>query len=88
MTPHEARELLLNGGEVEMVVGTKPADPILVLWLDGDMVMSESVAGWSAGVIEPVCFRNSDYLLEHLSGRRHLAPEPEGAERYRRRERR
>lgn len=74
MTAHEARELLLAGERIRMVVGTAEQDPTLVLWRDENVIVSEAIAGWSADVVEIVCRvdTESEFLLEHLSGRAHL----------------
>lgn len=67
--PAEAVETLRAGGKVRMTVGTQPDDPVLVLWNEDGAVMSESVAGWSAGVEEPVCGIESNFLLTYFEGR-------------------
>jgi hypothetical protein len=66
MTVEEARWLLNAGESLRMLVGEDPQDPTLIVWLDEHMVMSESVAGWSAGVVEPVCGIDSDYLATFI----------------------
>lgn len=67
MQVETARAALMSGARLRIVVGTDPDDPTLVVWLEDGMVMSESVAGWSAGVVEPVCALSSDYLAGYLS---------------------
>jgi hypothetical protein len=64
-----ARMLLERGNRLRIVVGAGEDDPTLVLWLDEGMVMSESIAGWSAGVVEPVCSISSDFLRTYLMNR-------------------
>lgn len=76
LTPTQARARILDGDKVRMVVGAAPDDPTLVVWLDDGCIMSAAIAGWSAGVIEPVCDRDSDFLLGYLDGRERLAIEP------------
>lgn len=70
LTPGEARDAILNGERVRMHVGHDPNDPVLVLHEEDGKIISEAVAGWSAGVVEPVCFSESDYLLTTLSANR------------------
>lgn len=70
LTPEQARDAILNGQRVRMHVGTGPDDPVLVLHEENGKIISEAVAGWSAGVVEPVCFSESDYLLTTLSADR------------------
>lgn len=62
----EARELLKAGKRLRIVIGPGEQDPTIVLSLDDGMVMCESVAGWSAGVVEPACSIESDYLASYL----------------------
>ena len=76
MTVEEAREALRSGKRIRMVVGDGDEDPTLILYLDGLMVMSESVAGWSAGVVEPVCSLTSDFLVAYLDKRLSIEVEP------------
>ena len=68
MGTQEAREALCAGQRLRMVVGTAPDDPTLIIYLEDGVVISESVAGWSAGVVEPVCALESDFLAEFLNG--------------------
>jgi hypothetical protein len=72
LTPDEARRAILSGGRVRLTVGTGHDDPVLVVYADDGMVYSEAVAGWSAGVLEPVCSRDSDFLRTFLTGRHAL----------------
>jgi hypothetical protein len=58
---------LRAGGKVRIVVGHEEDDPTIVLTLDDGMVMCESVAGWSAGVVEPMCSIGSDYFDESIA---------------------
>lgn len=70
VTIEQAREALSAGGRLRVVVGTAEDDPTLLVWLQDGMVMSAAVAGWSAGVVEPVCAFESDFLdREYLTGR-------------------
>ena len=68
-----AREALRQGREIRMVVGDAPEDPTLILWLYDGMVMAESIAGWSEGVVEPVCALESDFLAAYLTARQSIA---------------
>lgn len=72
MIPREAAERIRNGGAVRVVVGTEPDDPTLIVHRDGDAIMSRAVAGWSEGVVEPVCDAQSAYLLTFLADRASL----------------
>ncbi len=72
MTADEAVQLLRDGERVRMTVGTGSEDPVLILHNDGGCVVSNAVAGWSAGVEEPVCGIESGFLLTYLSGRHAL----------------
>ena len=65
-----AREALTRGDWIKVEVGEDADDPVLILTLRDGMVMSEAVAGWSAGVVEPVCALGSDFLRTYLMGRR------------------
>jgi hypothetical protein len=75
VTPADAREAILAGKTVRKTVGEHPDD--LLLYLDGGMIYSQSIAGWSAGVLEPLCWQSSDYLLENLARALTLTLEPE-----------
>jgi hypothetical protein len=66
MTLGEAREALGEGRRLRVTIGSAPDDPVVVLSLSDGMVMCESVAGWSAGVVEQACFIESDYLGTYL----------------------
>lgn len=72
LTPEQARDELLAGRAVRMVVGTGSEDPVLILRNDGGAIVSESVAGWSAGVVEVVCGAERDFLRTYLLGRHAL----------------
>jgi hypothetical protein len=74
MTGAEAREILTRGGQIRIVVGVEFDDPTCILSLRDGMVLSESVAGWSAGVVEPVCEIESDFLDEFLQDRHSVEP--------------
>lgn len=69
MTIEQTRAALTAGRKVRIVVGEGAEDPTLVLWLFEGMVLSEAVAGWSAGVVEPVCGLDSDYLDGYVQNR-------------------
>lgn len=71
LTPTEARDAVLAGRTVRLTVGTAPDDPILRVWREDGCIMSESVAGWSAGVVEPVCDVASDFLTTYYLLNRH-----------------
>jgi hypothetical protein len=71
MTVDEARAALRRGDRIRVVVGTDPDDPTIVLSLDGETVICTAVAGWSAGVVEPACWIDSDYLKTYLDGSKH-----------------
>lgn len=66
ITVAQARELLQAGKRLRIVVGPGEQDPTIVLSLDGQTVMCEAVAGWSAGVVEPACALSSGYLATYL----------------------
>lgn len=69
MAVNEVREALKDGKRLRMVVGEANEDPTLELWLLDGIVMSAGVAGWSAGVVEPVCEIESGFLDEYVTGR-------------------
>lgn len=72
MTPGEAVTRVLANGCVRMTVGDDPDDPVLLVWRDDRMVMSAAVKGWSAGVVEPVCAIESDFLRTYFDDRANL----------------
>lgn len=79
LTPQAAVARITRGKRVRVKVAADPLAglgdaPELIVWRDGGTVMSEAVAGWSAGVIEPVCALNSEYLLGYFTGRARLEP--------------
>lgn len=64
--------LRANEGQVVVSVGTDPEDP--VCWIVHDVredpecrIVSTAVGGWSAGMREPVCGPDDDFLREFLS---------------------
>lgn len=69
MTVEEARNTLIRGGKIVIVVGTDRDDPTIELSLEDGVVMSRAVAGWSEGVVEPVCALDSDFLRTFLLDR-------------------
>lgn len=75
LSPAEARCAVLSGRRVRMVCGAGIEDPTLIVWLDDGLVLSAGIAGWSAGVVEPVCDAGSAFLLEFLDGRVSLSLE-------------
>lgn len=77
INPESARDAILAGRTVRKTVGTGADDPTLLLYLDGGMIYSQSIAGWSAGVLEPLCWQSSDYLLDNLARALTLTLEPE-----------
>lgn len=73
MTPAEALDALrANECAVRLSVGTGEDDPVLILTNEGGCIVATSVAGWSWGVVEPVCAAGSDFLRTHLLGRHEL----------------
>lgn len=62
-------EAVRAGKRVRIVCGPEPEDPTLIVYAQGGMAMSEAVAGWSAGVVEPVCALGSDFLLGYFHNR-------------------
>lgn len=72
MTVDEAVEHLRAGRHVRVTTGDDPEDPVLAVWLQDGVAMSEARAGWSAGVVEPVCEADSAYLREYLGQERVL----------------
>jgi hypothetical protein len=72
LTPEQAIAAVRDGQTVRVQVGTDPEDPTLLVSLEDECVMSESIAGWSAGVVEPVCAVGSDFLRTYFDGRASL----------------
>jgi hypothetical protein len=68
VTVEQAREALKAGHRIRVVVGIEQGDPTTILFLRDGMVVSEVIAGWSEGVVEPVCEIESDFLAEYLDG--------------------
>lgn len=77
LTVDQARAEILNGQTIKLWVGHDPDDPVLLVYEDDGAIYHTVVAGWSQGMVECVCERDSDYLLEHLSGvrRTHACPD-------------
>lgn len=69
LTPEQALAAILDGKVVRSVTGHHEQDPTCLQWLDDGMIMSESIAGWSAGVVEPVCAADSDFYLSWVAPR-------------------
>jgi hypothetical protein len=69
LTPEQAIVALHDGQTVRVKVGDLPDDPTLLVSIEDGCVMSEAIAGWSAGVVEPVCHIGSDYLRGFFSDR-------------------
>ena len=69
MNTTEAIRALKSGQTVRMICGDGPEDPIILLTLHDEMVIAESVAGWSAGVVEPVCGIERSFLHEYIEDR-------------------
>lgn len=69
LTPEEAQAAILDGKTVKVTVGEGAEDPVLLVTLEEDCVMSSAIEGWSAGVVEPVCFLGSPYLARFLQDR-------------------
>jgi hypothetical protein len=72
LSAERAAELVRAGRVVRMTVGEEGSDdPVLLVRLteDGGGVESESIAGWSAGVVELVCAVESTFLEHYLRGR-------------------
>lgn len=72
LTPGQALSCVLANVCVRMTVGDAPDDPVLLVWRDDRTVMSAAVAGWSAGVVEPVCAVDSDFLRTYFDDRHAL----------------
>jgi hypothetical protein len=73
MTAGEAVTRVLANGCVRMTVGEGgPEDPVLLVWREDSVIMSAAVAGWSAGVVEPVCAVGSDFLRTYFDDRHAL----------------
>lgn len=72
MTPAEALAAVRAGERVRVVVGKDVDDPTLIVWADDGTLMSAAVAGWSAGVLEPVCAMDSEYLTTFFDDRERL----------------
>ena len=75
-----AAQAIRAGEKVRMTVGVDQDDPVLIVWRNGAGVMSEAIAGWSAGVCEPVCGIDSDFLMKFLGGSAKLELATEGEE--------
>ena len=73
-----AAQAIRAGEKVRMTVGVEQDDPVLIVWRDGAGVMSEAIAGWSAGTCDPVCGIDSDFLMKFLEGRAMLELATEG----------
>lgn len=70
MTTNEAVDAVRAGKAVRMVVGEGSEDPVLIVWRDEfSGVMSAAVAGWSQGVVEPVCGIDSKFLASYFDGK-------------------
>lgn len=74
LTPEQARDAVLAGKTVRVVVGHDPEDPICLKYLDRcfeddyePMIYTESVAGWSEGVKECVCDPASDFFVRWVA---------------------
>lgn len=75
LTSSEAADALRRGHAIRMAVGTDPEDPVLIVRNEDGSAVSESIGGWSAGVVEPVCSLDSDFLEKvYLRGLLTLAP--------------
>lgn len=72
LDPAQAAQAIREGQTVKMTVGPKPEDPVLLLTREDNGVMSEAIAGWSAGVREAVCAIDSTFLAQYLEGREAL----------------
>lgn len=68
LTAQEAHDAILAGKRVRLVIGEDPQDPTLLHWLHDGMIIAESIAGWSAGVVEAVCSASSPFYVEHYAG--------------------
>lgn len=71
MDKPDAIQALHAGKTVILTVGPAPDDPVIKVWIDNGMVMSEAIAGWSAGVVEAVCEAGSDFLDTYYFHERH-----------------
>jgi hypothetical protein len=65
-----AKDALSAGRALRIEVGNDPEDPVLIVRLEDGCVMSHAIRGWSAGVVEPVCAIDSDYLAKFVTGRK------------------
>lgn len=66
----EAHKAILSFKTVRMEIAeSRSDDPVILIRRDGDAIMSKSIAGWSAGVVEPVCEYTSSFLWEYITGR-------------------
>lgn len=66
LNPEEAVAAVRAGRTVRVTVGTGGGDPVLEVYAFEGMAMSNAVAGWSAGVVEPVCALGSDFLEDFM----------------------
>lgn len=73
--PNAAAQAIRDGKTIILTVGTNEDDPVLRVWREDGGVMSHAIAGWSAGVTEPVCAIDSPFLLTYLSNRHTLVIE-------------
>ena len=78
MTAEEAAQAIRDGRTVKMTVGESDEDPVLLLTLERGCVMANAIAGWSAGVVEPVCSIESDFLTREYLQNRHALEVVEG----------
>lgn len=65
----DAHKAILSFKTVRMeIANSRDEDPVILIRRDGDAIMAESIAGWSVGVVEPVCAYNSNFLWEYITG--------------------
>lgn len=66
MDASSAAQAVRDGKVVRVVTGEGPEDPVLLVFEEDGMAFQQSVAGWSAGITEPICGVESDFLEFHL----------------------
>lgn len=74
VAPEGARNAILAGHTVRLVVGSDPRDPTCLHYLDRchefggkPMIYAESIGGWSEGVKEAICAPHDAFYIEFVS---------------------
>lgn len=62
LTPAQAAAAVREGKTVRLVVGTDSEDPVILTRDVDGMAISTPIAGWSEGIVEPICETSSDFL--------------------------